>query len=800
MNFSFQLIFIKLLSLIVISLFLSGCGIWDNFTTYFNVYYNASELFDKAEKEINAQEKDLFSTEPPKVPSSANANLVKVIEKCSDLLQFNSESAYVPDALLMLGKSFYYQKNYQKSLRKFKELEANYSNSNLLLEAGLWIGKCQMRLKDYNEALTQLATIRKEALDAGEDEIIQDCYIEEIVYRITLEDYKTAIALANEFMDVSNDDGIKAQVWFEIGKLNMKINDIDNAIIAFENVFQFSPDFDLQFSASLNYGIALREGKRIEDALAVFEDMRREAKYSDNYAEIDFEIAKTNRALGNLPAAVSLFTLVDTTYKNTPTSGASKYELGQIYEYDFIDLDSAATFYSKASVSQLPKEYIEPAKEKDRLFKRYIAINGKVKSFRKQLFYIEQPEEFIKDSIAYVEDSLAIAKEIANLTDMQAVWAELDSLMNLQDTTGLSADTIRAIDSLVFHDPTLVKDSVLAKVRNPVLDDIRISFRFDSIWNSPQFVQIRENKNRSLVQQRKSQQNRLVNQLPDTLKFKNNPPKRPVISEDSLRTLLAKNELELGNLYLTELILPDTARWYYYNILTAYPNTRYQASTLYALGSYYLTVNNIQTADSLFNIIYDNYKNESIVNAAAEKLNKPFIDLNYDPAAEKYDNAEKIMSNENYHSAINQFYSIYMTYPESQYAAQSLYTSGWILENKLDLPDSAAKMYDTLVVHYPTSVYVKNVAGKLSTYKQEKRRIELSEKDSLNKLILSSADSLKTDSLSSSLSNEIQNSSSDTAQVSLANENQGEQTKQGNENVSTVPKVKEPLWNPRKRR
>ena len=800
MSFSFQLKFIKLLYLIFISLVLSGCGIWDNFTTYFNVYYNASELFDKAEKEINAQEKDLFSTEPPNIPGSANANLVKVIEKCSDLLQFNSESAYVPEALMMLGKSFYYQKNYQKSLRKFRELKANYSNSDLLLEVGLWIGKCQMRLKDYNEALTQLATIRKEAIDAGEDEIVKDCYIEEIVYRITLEDYKTAIALANEFMGVSNNDGIKAQVWFEIGKLNMKIDDIENAIIAFEKVFEFSPDFDLQFSASLNYGIALREGKRSEDALVVFEDMRREAKYLDNYAEIDFEIAKTNHSLGKIPAAVNLFTLVDTTYKNTPTSGASKYELGQIYEYDFIELDSAAAFYSKASISQLPKEYIEPAKEKDRLFKRYIAINAKVNSFGKQLFYIEQPEEFIKDSVAYVEDSLAISKEISNLRDMQAVWAELDSLMNLQDTTGLSADTIRAIDSLVAHDPSLVRDSVLAKVRNPVLDDIRVSFRFDSIWNSPQFVQIRENKNRNLAQQQKAQQNRLVNQLPDTLKFKNNPPRRPVISEDSLRTLLAKNELELGNLFLTELILPDSARWYYYNILTEYPKTRFEANTLYALGSYYLTVNNKQKADSLFNIIYDNYRNESIVNAAAEKLNKPFIDLNYDPAAEKYDDAEKIMSNENYKGAINKFYDIYMTYPESQFAAQSLYTSGWILENKLDLPDSAASVYDTLVVHYPTSIYVKNVAGKLSAYKQEKKRLELSEKDSLNKLILSSTDSLKTDSSSSSFGSEIQNRSSDTTQVTLADEKQGEQTEQGDKNVSTVPKVKEPLWNPRKRR
>ncbi len=800
MNFAFHSKIIIPFYLILILTAITSCGIWDNFTTYFNLYYNASELFDKAEAEINAQGKELFSTEPLKVPGSANSNLVKVIEKCSDLLQFNSESAYVPETLLMLGKSFYYQKNYQKSIRKFRELEVSYPESDLLLETRLWIGKCLMRLKDYNEGLTQLATIRKEAVEAGEDQIIRECYIEEIVYRITLEDYKSAITVANEFMDVSRDDDIKAQVWFEIGKLNMKIDDIESAITAFENVFEYSPDFDLQYNARLNYGIALREGKRSEEAMTVFDEMRAEAKYLDDYSEIDFEIAKTNRSLGNLPEAIELFTRVDTTYKNTPIAGAAKYELAQIFEYDFTELDSAAFYYSKAAISPLPKNYVKPATEKNILFKRYVKINGKVKSFSKQLFYIEHPEEFIKDSIAYVEDSLAIAAEIANLKDLQAVWAELDSLINLQDTTGFFADTIRTIDTLIAYDQSLVRDSVLAKVRSPYLDDMRISARFDSIWNSPAFIQNREIKGRGLVQQQKAKQNNLVNQLPDTLKFKNNPPQRPTISEDSLRTILAKSELELGNLYLTELNLPDSARWYYYNILNNYPNSSYQANTLYALGSYYLTVENKPRADSLFNIIYENYRDESIVNAAAEKLNKPFIDLNYDPAEEKYGAAESELNNEYYQDAINKFYDIYKTYPESPFAAQSLYASGWILENKLSLPDSAASFYDTLIVHYPTSIYVKNVAGKLSTFKQEKRKLELAEQDSLNKLNLSSADSLAADSLGGSLTDNFKDELSDTTKVSLADEKDGKHEKREDKNISTVPKVKEPLWNPRKRR
>jgi predicted negative regulator of RcsB-dependent stress response len=197
MMISFQLKIKLLIGVFLFSLFISGCGIWDNVTTYFNLYYNASDLFDRAEEQIFSQEKDLFSTEPPKLPGTANADLVKVIEKCSDLLQFNSETAYVEDALMMLGKSFYYQKNYQKSLRKFKELEESFPESSYLLESQLWIGKCQMRLKNYNDALTTLSIVREQAIDEGESDIIRESYVEEIVYKVTIEDFKSAVEVAN---------------------------------------------------------------------------------------------------------------------------------------------------------------------------------------------------------------------------------------------------------------------------------------------------------------------------------------------------------------------------------------------------------------------------------------------------------------------------------------------------------------------------------------------------------------------------------------------------------------------------
>jgi hypothetical protein len=99
-----------------------------------------------------------------------------------------------------------------------------------------------------------------------------------------------------------------------------------------------------------------------------------------------------------------------------------------------------------------------------------------------------------------------------------------------------------------------------------------------------------------------------------------------------------------------------------------------------------------------------------------------------------YASAEDSMLAGNYSQSLLDFFNIYRQYPKSPIAPQALYTSGWILENDLFLPDSAAVVYDTLIAKYPTSLYVKQVAKKVTTYKQEKVRLQKVLQDSLNAL------------------------------------------------------------------
>jgi len=761
----------RIFLLLLLLILLAGCSTWDNFTTYFNLYYNASELFEKAEKQINEQKRDIFSTAPSTIPPAANADFQKVIEKCSNILQFSPNSSYIDDALMMLGKSFYYQKNYLKSRRQFEELITKEPNSDYILEAQLWTGKCDMRLRNYQDGIIILKDVRKKALEEGEDQIVQAAFIEEVVYYKAEEDYASAIQTANEFLAVSDDSEINAIVWNEVGNLNMEIEDYETAVKAYQNVFEFSPDFDLEVTAKLNLGKALREVGENEQALTLFEDMRTEDKYEQEYSEIDLEIGITEASLHNYEEAITQLTIVDTTYKNSPNSSIAKYEIAYVYEYGLKQLDSAAVYYKKAAISQLPAEYIRPAKDKDRLFSRYISIRKNLNNFDKQYYYLQNPEEFKKDSSLYVQDSLEIAKQLEDVQELQEIWSSLGEINSgEEDTTGFYQDSIKVVDTLITNLRDSLefvnRDSVFYWIRNPEAKDSLIVAQFDSMFTNKIFDPEAKQKLEQERRQREMLANQLNASLPDTIKFKNNPPKWPKISEDSLKTLIAKNQLDLGNLFLSEFDMPDSAYKYYYSNLTDYSNNSFYAPSLFAMGSYYLTVDDKQSADSLFTIIYDDYKNESIVNAAAVQLEKPLIDLDYDPALEKYTEAEKLIFEGDYSSALFQLEKIPEEFPKSDIAPKAIYASGWIEENELNDPDAAVEYYDTLIAKYPASEYVRIVAPKISLYKQEKRKEELALQDSLQ--AIAGTDSLSTDSLQ--VVQEI--TPMDTVQVAVSEEEQ----------------------------
>jgi len=641
-----------------------GCGVWNDFTTYFNLYYHTSSLFNEAESAIQKEQKDIFVLVEPNIPSSASGSLNKVIEKCSKILQFNSESSFIDDALFMLGKSFYYQKNYLKALRKFQELIVKQSESDYVPETELWIAKTYFQLKNYSAADKLLLQVIEKTTADKNDELFIQATIVKIKFEIAAEKYSDAIRSLISLVKVSDDGEINAQAKYQEGELHVRLDEKEEAAKAFSEVSNYSPTFETELNAKVNYGKIIRSLGKEDEALELFLNLLSKGKNSTSFDLLNFETGYTYLLKKNYEDALTYFGIVDTGFTNSTAAGQARFEMGYIYEKIYFNFDSASIYYVKAQTAPSTEEYSPLIKNKASIFSKYQKLNGEQAENIHKLKYVTDSTLFAKDSLEFfIADSLAKLALQENQTE------------NVQQKSTDQGRT-RNFETSKTTESTSSDTKKTAQLKAPV---------------------------------------------------------RPNISGDSINVLLVKIKFDLGNLFYTELDRPDSAFFYYSDLIEHYELNNQRPQVLYALSNYYLSRDSVK-ADSLLTYIYDNYKHESIVNAAAEILKKPKIDLKYDPAKDLYREAEALMLKDEIKSSLEKFLAIYETYPVSEYAAKSLLAGGYLLEEKLKLRDSAAVVYDSLVTKYPKTAFAQKVSPKLQKYKKEKERIRVAIEDSLKKI------------------------------------------------------------------
>lgn len=698
---------IKSLILLTSAFLISGCGVWQDFTTYFNLYHNAKTLYYDAEEQIIKERKDIFAISEAAIPAGANQNLPKVIEKFSKLLQFHNKSSYVDDALFLIGKAFFYQRSYIKASRKFQELIATQPNSSLVIDATLWLAKSEIQMKKFDSGLKYLDEAKQLALKEEDREVLSEVYIEEIRYLKFIEKYLEAVQKLRDLVavDISNDISAKAQ--YEIGELFFKkLNDPQKAAEAYKAALEFGPPFEIEYNSNLNYSICLRAMNKIDESQANLQKMSKEFKYQDKIDEIMLQKGLNLKKLGQYDEAYKQLYALDTLTLNSVSSGIARFELGDMFENNLKNFDSAYIYYVKAEKSASTADYVKRIREKSNLFKRYEGLQTNLYVYSRQLAYLNDPMEFKRDSLNFYADSAD-----AKLADLFKAPVELSD----------SAKKVR--DSLLAVKDSLKNKPAPEKPSEP-LDEEMIVGRPKQGDNPEQ--QGQNNPNATVAVLKKGW-----------------APVMPQITSDSLKNLLSKVYFDLGNVFFGEIVIPDSAYNYYTKLLGEFPNSRYKGQALFSLGSYYLDKNEKSTADSIFQIVYDNFKNESVVNLAADKLGKPKVILNASPADLLFEEAEGIYVKKDYHQAVQKYYSVYLKFPETFTAPKSLLAAGFTLENDLKLLDSAFAVYDTLVAKYPQTRFTNKILPKVNFYKEEKARIKKKIEDSLKVI----RDSLKADSI-----------------------------------------------------
>jgi tetratricopeptide (TPR) repeat protein len=685
--------------------FLNSCGVWTDFTTYFNTYYNARTLFDRTEAEILKLKKDPFEfrediklvqqpaavVQPPRQGQPATQqvsftqlkqDLTKVIEKCSKILQFYKESSYVDDALFITGKAFYYQQEYASAQRKFLEL-ASFSESEYKLENKLWLAKTYLQLRSFEEGLSIIEEVKNESISENEEELLIEASITKISFFLFREEFKSAIDECNLIIGQIKNDETSALISFQLGKTYLKIGEEENALNSFESVLKYSPTFEIEFETRLEYAKLLKQLGRIDESETVLLDLRDRGKFNNQMDRILIEVGKVFYQKEQNDKALEVFKEVDSTYKNSPTSGIAGFMLGEIYEKYYRDYDSSLKYYNKSASSFADREMKLEAGKRAKNLDRYFSLRNTLMDLDRQILYISRPEKFVQDSIDY---------EIAFK----------EYLTENQKRSEQSAQPMQQIP----------QQNIESEIPQPQVQQQTAS-----------------------TQRQDTGDISLVNLI---ARGKVQKPVRPKISIDSVNTLISDNYYDMGSHFFSELEVPDSAYHYFSTFLELFPDKPKKVQALFALGTYYETIEENESADSLYRIIYDKFPNSTLYKEAGKKLGlikeeeKKVLTSTSDPAESKYVEAENLYYDKKYRDAIKTFREIYLKYPTSSFSPKSIYFIGLIHE-ELKEYDSSAFYYGILSSkEYASTPLGKSVIAKYTEYKNEKDRIEKEEQAKLD--------------------------------------------------------------------
>jgi TolA-binding protein len=443
---------------------LSGCFVFDFFSqryensvAYFNTYYNATRLFDDAVLEIQTTERSQRSKGLPpqkEISQTAKQKLTSVIEKCSKLLQYHPTSKWVDDALMLIGKSYYYMGEYMKADRKFAELIAQFPESERVLEARLWLGKSLRRSNELDPATRELSGVADAATAASEKSIAAQAYLELGEIYTEKEANSDAVKAYQDLINKSDYDELKAEAQFRLAQLNEKAGDYQKAADAFRKVADFNPDLYLRYQSSLRYAINMERLGNHDEALRVLYALLDDRSFADFFPQIKLQIADVLSKAGDTESAIEAYSVIDTTYRRTDVAAKAFYRLGLLYEKALHNYAAAETNYVRASLEYTTSDVAPLGRERGGNLKKYHLARRMITAFDSsivtEMARLQKGRDTVEvqqpDTLTVGQPDTKTAEETHSLGDSLAskLHPPWQLHTELWDTTATSA-TIRAL-------------------------------------------------------------------------------------------------------------------------------------------------------------------------------------------------------------------------------------------------------------------------------------------------------------------------------------------------------------------
>ncbi|MCP4726153.1 MAG: tetratricopeptide repeat protein [bacterium] len=698
---------------------LSGCA-------YFNTFFNAKQAYKRGLRAVEADPEG-------NVSGNALTDFNLAIEKASKLLELYQGSRYTDDALLMIGRCYYFMGEFDRSKRSLEDLFNNLPDSKLVPEARAVYA--QILLEEDRPGLVELEYQRIIENERSNQNQRNEAYFGLANLMIYREDYDGAIAQLENLIESAQDNEFRSEIQLKIAQSYYEKGEFQTAAEKFEKINEFEPTLEIEFLGYMGRGDCLINLELFDEAVTFYREILVKPEFWEDYVDIYIELARVREVSGNEDAAITILqesnyfdpvdgklkldslrvevppdtsikdslgqtVFTEPTIRVTPPAPVKinpepEFYIGEIYFKKKYDFERAKEHYESAQSAAPPPELVPEIRNRVGIIDEITRLNQAVFELPPKIPVLDDdPEKLIvwKDSILALPDMI--------LTDLEPLVSMTRDTVRL-DTVNLDSTEIVIDTTYIARQDTVLKSAVLDTSRFKLIDEllaikdsIILAVDLDSTSNSADYL--------------------VTPDLSVFLNTYNNYPE--AVFRFNLNSI--RSYYRLAEIYDIELIDPDSSNYKLDYILNNYPDNEYAPKTLlykFDIASRY----ELDNADELRSMLINNYggslyarflAGDSAIISTDDVVFNPF---EVDSGEIKYRSAEKELFDGNLEEAIRQFDYIRKFHTESNSRSKAIYAVAWIYENELKDNAKAIEYYELLKTQYGGSEYGRAAAEKL---------------------------------------------------------------------------------------
>lgn len=354
---------------------------WHNANAKYNSLLIARDNMKQAEKQLfDSREENYSALMTIQLPidsmksQAVKTNLDEVIKKTSLIAERHSNSRFLPEAYILLGKARLLKEDYLNSIEVFKYINTTSKSEDAKHSALIFLMRAYTEQKEYEDALKVAEILRNSDLNKKNT---TDYYLTKAYFHQKREEFAISAAIAEEALKLMPKSEQKARVLFATAQMYEMIGKSEKALPLFKEVANNRPNYDMEFYAKMNALLDEATTKRGSTA-GVQENFKRmlaDRKNSDLKDKIFFTMGSLENKKGNQEKAIEYFNAsLRNSAGNSNQKAYTYLELAELY-YNQLQKYDLASLYYDSTLTALP----QTSPDYERIARRAISLTDFVK-------------------------------------------------------------------------------------------------------------------------------------------------------------------------------------------------------------------------------------------------------------------------------------------------------------------------------------------------------------------------------------------------------------------------------------